>query len=170
ISVNDILKVTLSSYSNKNDIIVNNFFNKGMYALSEIKYSDAIKYFTRCIEINPNYADAYGRRGCAYNGLKEYYKAISDFTKAIEIQQNGSWAYFMRGHTYKDLKEYSKALSDYTKAIELQSDYGDFYYERGYLYYELKEYDNACKDWNKAKEFGVTGIRNVNSVINKYCK
>ncbi|MHB1680815.1 MAG: tetratricopeptide repeat protein [bacterium] len=61
-----------------------NLFDEGIKLHSEEKFEEAIKKFTKVIEIDPNYAAAYNNRGSAYYNSKKYQKAIEDYTKAIE--------------------------------------------------------------------------------------
>ena len=71
--------------------------------LSEYKkgnHKQAIKYFSKAIEYNPNDASLYNNRGLAYYNLEQYNKAIADYTKAIEIKPNFADAYYNRGLAY----------------------------------------------------------------------
>ena len=53
-----------------------------VYAKDELKdYKGAIADYTKAIEIDPNYADAYNNRGIAKDELKDYKGAIADYTK-----------------------------------------------------------------------------------------
>jgi Flp pilus assembly protein TadD len=54
------------------------YYNKG-------EYEHAIAEFTKAIEINSRDAEAYLKRGNAYDHIGEHDLAISEFTKAIEI-------------------------------------------------------------------------------------
>ena len=112
----------------------------------------AIEYYTRAIELNPEYADAYNNRGIAYKNIKEYEKAIRDYNKAIELNPEYAMAYNNRGIAYYNLKEYEEAISDYNKAIELNPEYAAAYNNRGNVYDDLKEYEKAISDYNKAIE------------------
>ncbi len=51
-------------------------------------YQGAISDYTKAIEINPGFSDAYCNRGSAKNELKDYSGAISDYTKAIELKKH----------------------------------------------------------------------------------
>ncbi|KAF5433807.1 Tetratricopeptide (TPR) repeat containing protein [Candidatus Methanophagaceae archaeon] len=112
----------------------------------------AIEYYTKALELNPEYPDAYYNRGATYYNLKDYEKAISDYNKALELNQEYVDAYNNRGLAYGDLKDYGKAISDFNKAIELNPEYADAYNNRGAAYYDLTEYEVAISDWNKAIE------------------
>ena len=46
---------------------------------------EAIKDYTKAIELNPEYALAYNNRGKALEDLGERAEAIKDYTKAIEL-------------------------------------------------------------------------------------
>ena len=57
---------------------------------------EALKDFTKAIEIDPKYSTACYNRNILYNlGRKE--EAIKDYTKAIEIDPKYSTAYHNRG-------------------------------------------------------------------------
>ena len=60
----------------------------------------AISYYTKAIEINPDYAAAYSNRGLAYHQQGNLPQAISDYTKAIEINPNYAEAYSNRGASH----------------------------------------------------------------------
>ena len=53
----------------------------------------AIVEFTKAIEINPRFAEAYHERGLAYDAKGEYDLAISDYNKALEINLRYERAY-----------------------------------------------------------------------------
>src|SRR5215204_1440714 len=60
--------------------------NRGVeYADTKRDYDEAIREYTKAIELNPQFAEAYYNRGIAYSDKKEYDAAIQDYTKAIEL-------------------------------------------------------------------------------------
>ena len=80
----------------------------------------AIEAYSRAIELNPNYTDAYNNRGVSYSDKEEYGLAIKDFNTAIERCPNNTVFYSNRGATYSDMENYDRAIEDYNKAIELE--------------------------------------------------
>jgi tetratricopeptide (TPR) repeat protein len=118
--------------------------NRGLAEYEKGNYQEAIEYYTKAIESNPDDAFLYNNRGLAtYYGAKkakEYKTAISDFSKAIELKPDYAAAYHNRGLAYfkrggwASTGPFDKAISDFTKAIELKPDYLDAYYNRGLTY------------------------------------
>jgi len=49
------------------------------------KYGRAISDYTKAIEINPRFAEAYYNRGIAYYYKKEYDKSLEDVEKAKKL-------------------------------------------------------------------------------------
>ena len=119
-----------------------------------LEYSDAIERYDEAIELNPNYADAYLKRGTVfYYDANDYARARADFDKAIELQPNCDEAYVLRGDTYVYLDEaYALAIADYDKALALRPKYADAYHSRGVARYWLKDYAGALADFDKAIE------------------
>ena len=56
---------------------------KGNNAGQNNDLSTAIINFTKAIELDPKYANAYFNRGIAYSNLKKYPESIADYTKRL---------------------------------------------------------------------------------------
>ena len=115
-------------------------------------YKSSIANYTKAIELDPNFSDAYYNRGISKDDLEDYYGAISDYTKTIELDPNDAGAYVNRGVSKRKLKNYHGAIADQTKAIELDPNFADAYTNRGVAKYDAGL--NGCPDLMKAKELG----------------
>ena len=93
--------------------------NQGLIYNNNGEYDKAMSEFTKAIELDPNFALAYGNRGWVYIKLGQYEQAVADCTKAIELDPDLALAYNSRGWAYIELGEYEQALADYNRAIEL---------------------------------------------------
>lgn len=51
-------------------------------------YPAAVDYFTRTIELNPEYAEAYYNRGFAYELMKDAERSRKDYEKTLELHPN----------------------------------------------------------------------------------
>ena len=114
----------------------------------------AIADFTKAIQINPNYAEAYFWRGDAKEQLKDYKGAIEDYTKAIEIKPNDADLYAYRGFAKSQLEDYKGAIDDYTKAIEIDPLDESNYSMRALIKENMGDLQGACSDWRKAADLG----------------
>jgi len=69
------------------------YYNRVLNDINQSKYDLALVDFTKAIELNPNYADAYNYRGLIYYNQSKYDLALADYTKAIELNPNYVAAY-----------------------------------------------------------------------------
>lgn len=117
-------------------------------------FDTAIEYYTKAIELNPEFSLAYFSRASAYSNLGWYEEAIIDYTRAIELSPEFAMLYGNRGAVYNELGRYEEALVDLNKAIELDPGYVNAYNNRGYTYYMLGDMKKARVDLKKACEMG----------------
>ena len=113
----------------------------------------AVEDFTRVIELNPQFEQAYRNRGNAYNDMGDYVHAVEDFEKAIQINPESAPAYGNLGVAYAALGNNERALEAYGRAIGIDPAYPDAYYNRGVFYQSLRAYDRAIADYDKAVEY-----------------
>jgi tetratricopeptide (TPR) repeat protein len=113
---------------------------------------EAIISYTKALEVDPEYVEAYNNRGQAYYQKNDFESAIKDYTRAIEIKPDDPRYYNNRGNAYKDSGQLEKALADFNKAIELDKDYNTVYYNRCDLYHDLDKLELALADCDKACE------------------
>ena len=126
--------------------------NRGIDYSEKGEYDLAVKYFTKAIELKPDYAIAYNNRGAVYRSKGEHDLAIEDCDKAIQLKSDYAEPYSNRGSTYRNKGDYNRAIEDYDIAIKLKPSFVEAYYNRGLAYHEKDELDIAIKDYSKAIE------------------
>jgi tetratricopeptide (TPR) repeat protein len=115
------------------------------------KGHEAIRAFSRAIELDPLYAEAYCWRGMEYVGLGYYQTSIKDFDRAIELDRKYSLAYSFRGAiNLNKLGNYQQAIKDYDRCIELEPGYKPYYIRRGQVHLKIGDYQQAIKDFDGA--------------------
>ncbi len=129
------------------------YFDEGVVYEKEKKYSEAILSYTKAIELNRNYAEAYCNRGYSKRMIADYTEALADYDKAIEINPKYSLAYFRRGYLKQEfLKDFQGALRDYNKVTEIDPKNSTAYNNRGIIKYQYGDYEGAIGDYEKALE------------------
>ena len=128
---------------------------------NELSY--AILDYTNAIELDPDNAQVYYKRGMAYSRLGYCSLGIKDFSMAIKLNPKYAEAYFQRGEIYhfpssqKNLRNSDLAIKDYSKAIELKPSLAQAYFFRGSEYIEKDKFDLAIADYNKVIELNPDG-------------
>ena len=120
--------------------------------LERENHQRAIEVFTQVIEISPDDAVGYKKRGNARCDLGDYLAAIEDFTKAIQINPCDGDAYFYRGNAFYELGDKPEAIEDYTQAIKINENDADAYINRGNLRDELGDIQGAMADFHIAAD------------------
>jgi tetratricopeptide (TPR) repeat protein len=72
------------------------FFNIGVDFLNAGSNEDAVSYFTKAVNLNPDYADGYYRRGLAYLSLNKMAECKADFQKVLQLTPTGPQADMVR--------------------------------------------------------------------------
>jgi tetratricopeptide (TPR) repeat protein len=94
-------------------------YKKGIDLMANEKLDDAVRSFELAIRIDPNYVDAWIKKGYALFHLSEYPIAISSYDRALEIDINNSEAWNLKGLAYYKMKNYDQAIRSCEKAIDI---------------------------------------------------
>ena len=99
------------------------YYEKGLEALANKKYNEAVTLFTNFIKTKPDTAVAYFERGNAYYGLENYKLAREDYQKAANMNYYNSELYYKLGLVNTNLKQYSDALDNFKEALDIDPNY-----------------------------------------------
>ncbi|MBW4555263.1 MAG: tetratricopeptide repeat protein [Trichormus sp. ATA11-4-KO1] len=125
-------------------------YQEGVRKYQAGKYQAAVDDFTQAIELDPQNALAYNKRGNAFYQLGNYQQAQADSSKAISLNPQNANAYYDRGFSLYELGKYKEAIADYTKAIELNAKNAYAYYGRGLARVQMKDNKGANADFSTA--------------------
>lgn len=115
-------------------------------------YKEAIEDYSKAIELDSTYIDAYFNRGLAKFNIKEYQKSAEDYVKVIQLKPDYTNAYFNLGAAKANLEANAEALANFTKVIELDPKYVNAYMNRAFVYNKMKDYSKAIADYEKIIE------------------
>jgi tetratricopeptide (TPR) repeat protein len=135
------------------------FNRRGWEEAKKGNYQEAIRHFTKAIDLNPMDANSYYSRGTAYSHEGQYDRALSDYTKALEINPRDAKAYYNRGITCYRKGQYNEAISDFSKALEINPMDTKAYYNRGITCWKKGQNVLAISDFKKALEINPNNPR-----------
>lgn len=133
------------------------------------KYSDAMIYVDKILQIEPNNADAKDLKNTLIrvtnSNAKSYltyndktiqqaqqYKKQGERNKQISTlasATNDFWSIFLLAQYYRDNGDYNNAISYFQKATNLKPDYSQNYLGLAQCYSEMGDYKNAVNNLNK---------------------
>jgi len=120
------------------------------FELRQVERPEALKDYDEAILLNPQSAEAYYKRGFAYQKLDQGERAIEDFSKAISINPQFAKAYSNRGYAYLGKGQYDMAIADCNKAIRLAPNDAVACLNRGAAYKLRGNEAEAIADFEKA--------------------
>lgn len=124
-------------------------FEQGNANLAARRFTEAVADYTRAIQIDPGFVNAYNNRGIAYKRLNQFDKAIEDLTKGISLDPRDPDLFSNRASVYELQKNYDRAEADYTEAIRLGPNDLKHYYRRGDMRLAREMFTGAIADYSK---------------------
>ena len=109
---------------------------KGMKALQDSNYAEAMKYLNKEIAKNPDNGYAYYGLGMAYEATGNPSEALDNFNIAIKnIPSDDNYsialAYSLKARVLRRLGDSDGAMENFNKAVETCPESADFYVMRG---------------------------------------
>lgn len=80
----------------------------------------AIRNFDKALKLNPEYVDAWVRKGVTLSDMGEEYDAQVCFNKAVKLSPRSFKARYNRGKCFLKLKHYDEAIADFQMAIGIK--------------------------------------------------
>lgn len=125
-------------------------YNRGSECHRKGDIPGAIAAYTRAIELDGKYADAYNNRGVAYMTRQDFVAAVADFTRSIELAPSDA-AHNNRGSILFSQQKTEEAIADFTAGLKLKTS-AEGYVNRGVAYQQTNRDALALADYEHAIE------------------
>jgi len=113
---------------------------------------EALKSYTRAIELDKSNTAAFKGRAEIYLAHKEYEKATADLTEAIRLHPQDKELYGLRGEVFSRIDKLGEAVKDLEDGPEKPS----LISERAFLKGISRQFDAAMKDFSQSIELDST--------------
>lgn len=108
-------------------------------------YEHAVEQFTRAIESDPLFVDAYYQRGVLYwREIQNYHHAIRDLTRVMELEPDRTSALFIRAMAYQQRSDFDQAIDDLEQFLAVV----------------------PHSDWRASAELQLSGLRDLRAARN----
>ena len=124
----------------------------GLILVGQTKYNDAIKYYQKGIEIEPNNAMIYNNLGAVYKTKNKHTLAENYYNKSIQLDNKIPETQNNIGNLYIELNKYDDAINSFKKAININSEFYIAYYNLGILHKSLGNLKESKKYFEKTIE------------------
>jgi protein O-GlcNAc transferase len=118
----------------------------------QVNPEQAIRLYTRLINLRPDFAPAYYKRGNLLWGRNDLEAALASYDQAVALDPGFANAFCNRAVVLGLLHRPDEALTSYDRAIALNPGDALAFYNRGVLLEELEQWDAALVSYNQCVE------------------
>src|SRR3989344_2417399 len=122
---------------------------KGNDLLDLERYEEAISYYDRVLEIDPNDALVLNNKGVALYNLDRNEEALDYYDMALEIDPNYVSPLYNKGLLLNDLERYREAIPYLDRALTIEPEDVDALDEKGYALASLGSHKEALEYYDK---------------------
>jgi tetratricopeptide (TPR) repeat protein len=113
---------------------------------------------TKLIDLNPNDASAYHKRGRARERTGDRQKAMEDFDRAIALDPTGGRFFLSRGSAKVDGGDFQGAIEDFDRAVAIDEGLARGYFFRAQAKEGLGLLEDAKSDYELAKKTATNDV------------
>jgi len=129
-------------------------------------YIIAIEDFSKAIELDEKYADAFIQRAIVKSELGDYRGALIDNNKALELDSKNLEVNRSNIFIKMQMQKFAEAIIDCDIVLSKEPNNVNVYVQRGDAKFQLGDKNGACLDWHNAVNLG---FKEIMERINKNC-
>ena len=119
-------------------------------ALKSSSSKKKIEYFSKALELEPNMAPAYEKRGLLYYFQGKYYQSIDDFENYTRLKPDDANGYRMLAMGYLQAGEYETAIATFSQSLKIDPNLISSLCYRAEAYRRSGQDDKALSDSSEA--------------------
>ena len=106
-----------STHPNNNELT--SMLSVGSDFVNNNQYQKAVEIFTKVIELDPNWAEAWNKRATVLYMMGEFEKSQNDIDEVLKLEKRHFGALAGQGLVNIKLENYEKAIISYEEAMEI---------------------------------------------------
>ena len=114
------------------------------------KYDEAVKYYLKALQIDPNYADAYYELGVTLEAQGHPKEALKHYSEALRMNPDYAEVYNNIGVILSKQGKSKIAIDHFQKAIQIRPNYALAYYNLGIIFADHGRIMEAISNYKKA--------------------
>lgn len=134
---------------------------------SKTNSQKANTYFSKAIEVNNKYLQAYMGRASMLMDGHDYDRAVADYDKVLAIDKYYSAAYQGRGLARMEMRKYADAIADFDMYLQIEKPDGFVLFQRGLSKIYSNDLLKGCLDLSAARDLG---FKDAEKAIKKFCQ
>jgi tetratricopeptide (TPR) repeat protein len=127
------------------------YYFKGILARDARRNDEAMEFFKKAIELNPDLEGSHLELGSIYYIKRLYDLEIKEYQEVLRLNPDNTDALFYLGEAYETKGLYDLAIKEYEKVVSLDSEDAEAYYNLGLGYLTQGHKDKALKIYSKLK-------------------
>ncbi len=130
--------------------------NLGTVEYIRSNLNGAVDKYSRAIECNPNFVEAYLNRANTYYESGEVYNALKDLEKVERQLPDTTTLHLLRGLVFTRMKRYADAKQSFRRGLDKDPENSDLMVNIGNILYLERDYDSARLYLGKLVDDGIT--------------
>ena len=132
------------------DTLPNSWNNLGILSTREGRMNDAVEYFQKALQLNPDHLIALDNLGMAHRQLKHWDEARAAFERALSVSPTDPEANYGLGMVYAQTDDTVRASEYLHKALQAQPVYPEALNNLGILYLKTQRRDEAVASFEES--------------------
>jgi tetratricopeptide (TPR) repeat protein len=144
---------SITLYKHTTAVVKNNwwaYFRLGMAFDQQDNLDEAIKHYTRAIQIKPEFPAPHRNLGYALARQGKTNEAIRHYNDALRYRPDFAEAHVNLGNALLRLGKIDEAIEHFSEAVQIEPDSADAHYSLGYALTQQGKFDKAIECYSRA--------------------